>query len=408
MIDEHDTTRLSECVPLRELEYPHLMEIVRNAEAIDLDDGDSLIRGDDDSLYYLTSGYVALSGPVGKALDVDAESPRASLPLFDDRARHDHAQPRISSRVVRIDNGLVKSCLQAQSLGDSLGSYGVAESHLNDTEAALLEELYRTYSNGELDLPSMPEVATRMRESCNDPDVTLDKLARVAQMDPAVSGALVLAANSPLYAHAGNVNSVRDAVRRLGLTTTRDIATARSMANIFSARSSFLLERARSEWKRGISVSAIAWAIARQIGGVDPERALLAGLLCRVGVVPILGFIDAVEDEPGAAVTDAMLANLTTLVGVLVVNYWDMESDLIETIENAEQWDREHDGSIDCCDIVQIARLMQAMEEGRTDLPEPQSIPAFAHLGISSEDGVDTLKKETYEDIETLRSFLGN
>lgn len=408
MIDEHDTTRLSECVPLRELEYPHLMEIVRNAEAIDLKEDDSLIRGDDDSLYYLTRGYVAVSGPVGTSLEVDAKSPRGSLPLFDVRAGHDHAQPRIASRVVRIDNGLVRSCLQAQSLGESLGSYAVAESHLDDTEAALLEELYRTYSNGELDLPSMPEVATRMRESCNDPDVTLDKLARVAQMDPAVSGALVLAANSPLYAHAGNVNSVRDAVRRLGLTTTRDIATARSMVNIFSARSSPLLERARSEWKRSITVSAIAWAIARQIDGVDPERALLAGLLCRVGVVPILGFIDALEDAPRAAAVDAMLAKLTTLVGVLVVNYWDMEADLIETIEHAEQWDRQHDGSIDCCDIVQIARLMQAMEEGRTDLPEPQSIPAFAQLGLSSEDGIETLRNETYQDIETLRSFLGD
>jgi HD-like signal output (HDOD) protein len=407
MITEDEATKLAAFVPLCELSYAGLAQLVGAADTIDLDTGDTLLRGDDrDSVYYLLDGRVALTGSGARSLEVSAATPRSKLPLLDTRAEYEQISPVEPSRLVRIDNALMQSLLQSQQLDDSLDTYEIAENELDDTESAIFEELFRTYRDGNLELPSMPEVALRIRAYAQDPDVSLALLARVAQTDPAVSGALIRAANSSLYAHGAEVTSVREAVGRLGLKTTQNLAVAQSISSVFQARSSLLRRRAHEVWQHSVALSSIASAIARRIGGIDPERALLAGLLARVGTVPILGFIDALDDTPSERFVDSALNKLTAPVGVLVISYWEMGSDLTTATELYDAWNREHEGPPDCCDVVHVARLVHAAEAKDSDMPSPEAVAALGRLGLQGEDSIDELRAEAQEEIRVVRNLL--
>lgn len=407
MITEKDTSKLAAFVPLCELSYAGLARVVGAADTIELDTGDTLLRGDDrDSVYYLLDGRVALTGDSARPLEVSAETPRSKLPLLDTRAEYDQLSPVEPSRVVRIDHSLVQSLLQSRFLDDSLQTYEVSENELDDTESAIFEELYRTYRDGDLELPSMPEVALRIRAYAQDPDVNLETLARVAQTDPAVSGALIRAANSSLYAHGAEVTGVREAVGRLGLRTTQNLAVAQSISKVFQARSALLHRRAHEVWQHSVALSSIASAVARRVGGIDPERALLAGLLARVGTVPILGFIDALDGTPSQRFVDSALAKLTAPVGVLVISYWEMGSDLIVATEEYDSWERQHDGAPDCCDLVHIARLIHAAEEGINNTPPTEAVGAFSRLGLQDNEGLEQLRAEAQEEIRTVRNLF--
>ena len=63
------------------------------------------------------------------------------------------------------------------------------------------DQLYTTIINdlqkGKLVLPTLPEVALKVREVANNPDVTAVQLADVITTDAALSARLLKVANSP-------------------------------------------------------------------------------------------------------------------------------------------------------------------------------------------------------------------
>lgn len=83
------------------------------------------------------------------------------------------------------------------------------------------EQLYTTIINdletGKLVLPTLPEVALKVREVANDPDISANQLAEVISTDTALSARLIKIANSPLYRGRNEVESVQTAVSRLGI-----------------------------------------------------------------------------------------------------------------------------------------------------------------------------------------------
>ena len=83
------------------------------------------------------------------------------------------------------------------------------------------EQLYTTIINdletGKLVLPTLPEVALKVREVANDPNISANQLAEVISTDAALSARLIKIANSPLYGGRNEVVSVQTAVSRLGI-----------------------------------------------------------------------------------------------------------------------------------------------------------------------------------------------
>lgn len=409
MITEQDADRLSGAVPLRELTCAHLAEVIRTAGEIELASNDSLMRGDDrESLYYLVEGRVQLRGRTRRPLEIAADSPRGNLPLFDEKGEYDHALPGVDSRVIRVDRALVQSLIDLQALDGSVASFSIAESELDDTESAILEDLYRRFQASDLQLPCMPEVVMQIRKCAEDPDVNIAMLARLAQADPVVSGGLIHAANTPGYSGGTRISNVRDAVSRLGLERTQGLVTAISMAEVFTTGSRFSRDCLQAHWQESIAVSAIACVLARRIGDLDPERALLAGLLHRIGTVPILTFIGALDDTPSPEFIQTAIDKLTGPIGVVVMSFWQMDEDIIAPAEHFNDWQRRHDGPIDYCDVVQVARVLRAGQENDDRLPSPARIPAFARLELTSEDDRTRLLEDAEAEIRGIRELLGS
>ncbi|MFT5451625.1 MAG: HD-like signal output (HDOD) protein, partial [Enterobacterales bacterium] len=65
-------------------------------------------------------------------------------------------------------------------------------------EDDFLELLLDAIKTDRLVLPTLPEVALRIRESVENPDVSAQKLAEVIASDAALSARLIKVSNSPL------------------------------------------------------------------------------------------------------------------------------------------------------------------------------------------------------------------
>ncbi len=124
----------------------------------------------------------------------------------------------------------------------------------------LFAKSFRDISAGRVRLPSMPDVAIRLRAAMQEPDVSVADAALIVQADPSTAGYLIAVSNSPIYRGMNPITSVEQGVTRLGLTTTRNLVTAHSMRAMFTTRSKSLAKALRDVWVRSARTAAFAVA----------------------------------------------------------------------------------------------------------------------------------------------------
>jgi HD-like signal output (HDOD) protein len=138
-------------------------------------------------------------------------------------------------------------------------------------------------------LSSFPSIATQILELVRYPDVDLAELARYIRLDGALAGAVLALANSAVYRGVKTIETVKDAVARLGITEVARLAAAISMRSLYSPEIRSEFERFMPIWNKlffhavrtGRGASDLAKTKVFQTSG--PEQMFLAGLLHDVG-----------------------------------------------------------------------------------------------------------------------------
>ncbi len=136
------------------------------------------------------------------------------------------------------------------------------------------------------DLPSLPGVYYRVRETLEDPEGSLETIARLIAADPAMSARLLRVANSPLYGLAAKVDSVLRALSLIGTVETHHLILSTALITTFRDLPLGAVSM-RSFWEHSIACAVTARLIARIGGRASPEHAYLAGLLHDIGRLPL-------------------------------------------------------------------------------------------------------------------------
>src|SRR5574340_1724783 len=80
-----------------------------------------------------------------------------------------------------------------------------------NTEHAIVAAIHESLEAQRLDLPTLPDMAIKIQELIDDPDVSADKIVNLLSTDPAISAYIIKAANS-----AALSNATRSEERRVG------------------------------------------------------------------------------------------------------------------------------------------------------------------------------------------------
>ena len=194
---------------------------------------------------------------------------------------------------------------------------------------------------GEVIFPTTAEMALKVQRVLDDPDCSLDELARLVQADPLLATRVVAVANSVIYNRSGQtVANIRNAVSRLGFKTLRVLAASVVVRQMESmAKTPEHRKMARQLWERTAHVAALSNIIARRVTRQDPDTAFFAGIVHEVGDFYLIaragdfpGLLEGADgslvawDEGGAAeVGRAVLQRLGVPAAVMeaIEGLWD-------------------------------------------------------------------------------------
>ena len=325
----------------------------------------TLISNENNTLVYLLDGEVSLlSGGIIVEQFIHSD-PRALLPLFDVIQREDTALMNSPGVILEIDYGLFEA-LYAQCLASS-GHDNVV--NLAQDETRLFDHLLAAFQQGRIPLPSLSDAALKIRQVINRPSIGTQEIIQIVQTDPGLSARLIKVANSALYGTWREINTVRDAVRRLGLENTRNLSFGLSVKQMFNASTMLIRQQVQRAYDESVGVSALAFVIAtHRADHLDPEQALLAGLVQNLGVIPILKYID---ENPklvsNLRVLEKSLINLRIPISSLLLKQWNFGADFMIVVDQADNWNRDTGLKADYADIVIAARIIYLHQTGQLD-----------------------------------------
>lgn len=339
---------------------------------------------------YLLAGEVSVRAADGRSYNVAARGSKAKQPISHLLPHHYTVTAVSPVTCFWVLGPVIDNLLGRHSRAGVVGesSQSVRQTTLSNP---LFQAVHRDLDHDRLALPALPDMVLRYRNIVNG-DADVRRIKALIQTDPALTALLMKVANSAIYHTSKPINTIEEAIVRIGLKALQNFVIGFALRKLFKTKSPHIKKQMESLWTHSTEVAAIAYVLAKKLGKFNPDHAMLLGLLHDVGMLPILSyaenFPEIASDEQELVAT---IKELHGDVGGLIMTKWNFPDDFAQVAKQVDDWQRDHPGDADYCDLVMIAQLFSFMGKqiGRDtptldarELPELTTLPAYHKLGL--------------------------
>ncbi len=267
------------------------------------------------------------------------------------------------------------------------------------------KEIITAIDEDKLVLPTMPEMALKVREVADDPDASIMQLGKVISNDAALTARLIKVANSALFRGAREIEDLNMALSRLGMQTTSNLATGLAMEQMFQATSDLIDKRMREVWSKSSEIAGICHVLCKHYTKLRPDQAALAGLVHQIGVLPILSFAEDSRTLMRDSMTlDSVIEEIHPEIGVKILTTWEFPTELRNIPKDYTNFSRKVPQA-DYADLVTVAMLQSYAGSTKTQLIDCQNVTAFGRLGLDP-DIESTEAEDLSEEMEAAMAML--
>ena len=333
------------------------------------------------SLPYLVKGQVFVEMNNGSGYEIDSDSLKAHYPLSCDSFYQCTAIAKSKVSIIHFPLNTVQKN-NTESRNPLLNLEDIPEQLQNNS---FLKRFLQHFKQGKLIIPSLPDVSLKLRAAVQQ-EIGIQEAVKIINLDSIISSKIIQIVNSPLYRGVNPISTSLDAISRLGLTTTRNLVTSISMQNIFSSPNKQLNNKMHLLWEKSIQVSSISHTLASITKIVNPDEALLAGLIHNIGSLPVIIFADSLsaDDYTDKELNQTVFA-LQGQLGNIILEKWKFPETLIRIPVHAENWFYTNDKELDLSDIVLLAKFHSYLGTPHMqNLPPIHTLPAFQKLGSNA------------------------
>ena len=280
----------------------------------------------------------------------------------------------------------------------------------NSDVFAFVQALAAELSKGKVELPSFPDIALRVRQVLADDEVTQEKVTRIVGSEPMLAARLLQIANSAAINFSGRpITELRSAIARLGFNMVRSAAIAFAMSQLKKSENLKGLEQPLDDlWRTTAAVAAMSYVVAKRFSRVNPDTAMLGGLLHGIGKMYILtrvtGYPKLLADQATYA---AIVRDWHAPIAKALLENWEIATEIVEAVSEYEDLDRKHAGPPDLTDVLTVSQLLSAFKDHPETLElNMHDVAACRRLGIDSTSYAKLIEESDHE-ITALRDALG-
>lgn len=250
--------------------------------------------------------------------------------------------------------------------------------------------------NDQEHLPLLPGITQDIRHALVRSDSCAHSLSKVIERDPDLSHLLLRYASSVMMHSHMPPQSVFDVVRILGMAQVERITMLHAIKSLFSGNTQAYTRIFAASWDRLITKASMSALIAKKVGRVAPDYALLGSLLSEVGTLAVLSVFKSGDlPVPDRETYVALCREFAKSLGIALLQKWEMDEEYIQLVRQVGNWQAaEHDpfGLIDVINLGLYHSLKARMTANR--LPPISHLAAYQKLSEKHNAITDTNELE--------------
>jgi len=269
-------------------------------------------------------------------------------------------------------------------------------------------------------LPTLPQVATRLMQVVNDPNTSASDVAAIISQDLSLSAKVLRLANSAFYGIPRSITNINNAVVILGLRVINTIILSVTVFDMFPQdRYKTLFDR-KAFWRHSLGCALISKMLAsvmKKFIPIDTEEAFCAGLLHDIGKVVMEQYIHddfhevlAYAEEHGISAVQAEQEVLNAThcdVAEWLTSGWDLPAEILQPIIQHHTPDKasKHNDIVSLCHFADYLCYETGLTISEHDKAPTLFIEHVEKLGIPTEE-VECLKIELSQELEKMAIFF--
>lgn len=194
-------------------------------------------------------------------------------------------------------------------------------------------------------LPVLPAVAKKLLELRDNENAGIPQLTNILSSDPVLSAHILKYANTAFFGSNKKINTLPNAISRIGYTIVLNMAIGISTARIFTIPADGPIGM-KEFWRHAVYSAHLMRMIASKIPtnqNVNPEIAFLCGLLHNIGYVflgdQFRGEFNLINNNAKTGTVkslltleDVFLGMQHTELGVMLMRAWKLPSEIVTAI----------------------------------------------------------------------------
>lgn len=210
-------------------------------------------------------------------------------------------------------------------------------------QQALLTILDEKLKSDRLVLPTLPEIALRVREVTEQPEINLQQIADVVSQDTALAARIMKVANSAFLGRVVACVNIQQAVTRIGLSQLKQLATAFAMEQLFVSKYPVVQQWLDRLWRENINTAAIAVASLQlyqqqQKTDLNVQELMLCGLVHNIGALAVIAEAERHPEVFGHPMfLQRVMDKVSPYVSVKILKSWGFTESLQRAAKNWRQ-----------------------------------------------------------------------
>ncbi len=289
---------------------------------------------------------------------------------------------------------------------DSFLMANTVSSPVRGPTLTLLSDVRERVECGDFSLPTITDVATTIMQLTMDENVAIHDITKIIKVDSAITAKLISIANSNVYQGLNQIDTLEDAIVRIGFDETKQYVVALAHKQAFSSLNGRMQRSLEGIWQHSVGTACCAKTISRLVNIEAADRIFTMALLHDIGMPVILKLLAERQTElDGDVGVDQIVFEHHAQVGGYVLEKLGFPREFIDVTENHHEADLEK-VPLETRIVVFADRLVSslfddALEPSFSDLDRN----LLAGLVGIDEEVIDAILAETMQELDKIKNY---
>ncbi len=212
--------------------------------------------------------------------------------------------------------------------GGGLDAIQSIRQDLQARQREIVEQIRAKVEASNYEMPHLPSTSMVVINLAANPSSEIAEIVETISTDPVLSSRLLQLSNSALYAAAQPVETLHEAVMRVGMRELRSLIFALSMRQVIQKNQ--LASYADEIWRQSYSVGVICRTIGPMCG-MPADKAFLLGLLHDIGKIPLIAMLQNVDNtgDVNSALVGRVFMDFHERTGAEMALRWKLSDEII-------------------------------------------------------------------------------